>query len=152
MEIKINELNPSKALLPEVVKNITEGAIEGILDPVRLSTQLDFVIKACTDSKAIIKDKVLEVLESDRLRKDYYGYKVEIAEVGVSYDFSNCNDEELTGLYEDLESLKEKIKDRENFLKALKAPMTIVNDEHGDVTKIHPPVRRSTTSPKFSLK
>ncbi len=150
MEIKINEINPSKSLLPEIVGKINESVINGEADPIKLATQLDFVIKACTDAKAELKEVVLTNLSLDPQRKDYYGYKVEVSETGVQYDYTNCNDTEYLEISANIEGLKEQLKTRETFLKSIKDSLDVIQD--GEAKTIYPPVKRSSTSPKFTLK
>jgi hypothetical protein len=47
-------------------------------------------------------------------------------------------------------ALKEKIKERETFLKSLKAPLEVVNTDTGETTTIVPPVKKSTSTFKFT--
>jgi hypothetical protein len=76
------------------------------------------------------------------------GAKIEMAEVGVTYDYSH--DEEWSTLQNIITEVKAKQKERENFLRALKQPMQALS-EHGEVLTIQPPVKKSTTSLKVTL-
>ncbi|MCR9066769.1 MAG: hypothetical protein NXI00_22555, partial [Cytophagales bacterium] len=60
------------------------------------------------------------------------------------YDYSGCQDPELNDLTKELAILTEKIKARESFLKGLKKPLTVIDEETGDISKIFPPVKLST--------
>jgi hypothetical protein len=150
MEIKLNEITLSKDSLLDLIGSITSDVTEGIVDPVKMAAKCDFVIKACTEVKTQIKDQVLNALEKDKQRTEYYGYKIEVSETGVTYDFTNCNDGEYQELIEKLEAIKSELKERETFLKSIKDSLDII--QYGEAKTIYPPVKKSSTSPKFTLK
>jgi hypothetical protein len=148
--ININDITPSKASLAGITSNLTIKVMDGEEDPIKKTANLDFIIKACTNAKEILKPYVITELEKDKLRTDYHGYKIEICEAGVSYDYSNCNDSELEELTEALEIAKEAVKQRQDFLKTIKGSLDVVQD--GEAKTIYSPVRKSTTTPKLTLK
>ena len=47
--------------------------------------------------------------------------------------------------------MERKVKERKELLKALKAPITQVNEETGVVTTLYPAVKKSTSSFKITL-
>jgi hypothetical protein len=75
-----------------------------------------------------------------------------IVEAGTKYDYSMCNDAELNDLYLSMDLLKEKVKHRETFLKALKEPLSIIDEETGDLQRVHPPKKSSSTTVKVTFK
>ena len=75
-----------------------------------------------------------------------------IVEAGTKYDYSGCNDPIYNSNLGVLEIAKESIKERENFLKCLKQPMTFVNDETGEIVTLNPPKKSSTTTVKVTFK
>lgn len=77
-----------------------------------------------------------------------HGAKVEMAEVGISYDYSQ--DQEWVTLNNIISEVREKQKQREAFLRGLKEPLNTVSDE-GELVTLHPPVKRSSTSLKVTL-
>jgi hypothetical protein len=79
-----------------------------------------------------------------------YGAKFEKTSVYTTYDFSLCNDSELVELNKKQEEISKKVKDREEFLKGLKEPITILNEETGEVNKIYPPVKKTTDGLKIT--
>lgn len=80
-----------------------------------------------------------------------HGMQIEIAEVGTKYDYESCGDIEWERWDSSVKSAEESRKNRETFLKTLKEPMTLVNEETGEVYKVRPPVKRSTTGLKFTI-
>lgn len=80
------------------------------------------------------------------------GAKIELAETGVEYDFSNCNDAILIDLEEKALYEKIKVDTRKKFLKNVPlAGLEIVDKESGEVTTIYPPVKTSQSSYKVTL-
>jgi uncharacterized protein YdcH (DUF465 family) len=151
-QLEISNIKPSKVALEDIVSNIINPVIEGFDSAVEVATSLDFIIKVCEQAKATIKPEILSELSKAPERKEYNGYKVEASEAGVRYDFSNCNDPVLHDLLDQKEKLDGSIKDRETFLKSIKTHETIVDSDTGNVVTIYPPVKKSSTVPKFTLK
>lgn len=79
------------------------------------------------------------------------GTKLELAEVGVKYDFSQCNDQELKKMEQEFEVLEEKIKSRKDFLKALSPKGIDVMTEEGELVTLYPPSRSSKSSVKCTI-
>lgn len=77
------------------------------------------------------------------------GAKIGITETGVSYDYSA--DAQWQELNAAVKAATEKRKEREEFLKALKGVMQVVNEDTGEVQEVRPPVKKSTTSISVTL-
>jgi hypothetical protein len=80
------------------------------------------------------------------------GSEFSIVEAGVKYDYSDCNDIEYNSLTTQIEALKSALKDRETFLKAIKAPMQMIDENSGEVYTICPPKKTSSTTLKVTFK
>lgn len=76
------------------------------------------------------------------------GAKLEARETGTKYDYSG--DPVWRQLNATLAECQQYIKDREAFLKALKKPITEVDDD-GEIITVNPPVKTSTTSLVITL-
>lgn len=150
--INISQVTPSKTYLREFTKSIEAEIEEGNYDPIQLSATLDFIGKACEESKKAIREKTISELEKHPERKDYFGYDIQVTEAGINYDYSKCGDSEILSLYNELEILKSRIKEREQFLKGIKERITMVDESTGEVVTIRPPSKSSTTTTKFTLK
>lgn len=81
-----------------------------------------------------------------------FGFEIEKSENGTKYDYLGCGDPIYEHRHAIAESAKAQLDERAQFLKALKEPLTIVDDESGEVVTIQPPVKKSATGLKFSLK
>jgi hypothetical protein len=87
------------------------------------------------------KEKWFEKISKEGAVYVSNGLKKTAMESGTTYDYSA--DAEWV-------ALKEKIKERETFLKSLKEPLEVVNTETGETTTLVPPVKRSTSTYKFT--
>lgn len=132
------------------------SVLDGELNP------LDTVVKVSALSEALtlfLKDKGLKEAVIDEIEKYdkrerivRYGATVQKKEVGTRYDFSACGDPQLDELNRQLDELQTRIKDREKYLKALSAPKTELDEETGEVYKVSPPARTSTTTYVITFK
>ena len=80
------------------------------------------------------------------------GSEFSIVEAGVKYDYSECNDVEHNTLTTQIEAIKSALKNRETFLKAIKAPMQMIDENSGEVYTICPPKKTSSTTLKVTFK
>ena len=80
------------------------------------------------------------------------GSKIELAEVGVKYDYSNCGDLMLNELNEQKETIEAAIKERQIFLRSIPIEGMDIVTIHGELVKIYPPSKSSTSSFKVTIK
>ena len=141
-------------LANNVIKEITDGNINSLVTHIQIKSMEDFIEK--------IKENVEykeEVLKETRKQLgggktvDFHNAKIEIAEVGTKYDFTNCNDPEYDKLLNNAFIANEALKIRQDFLKKIsKEGFEIVNKESGELVTIYPPNKTSVTSTKITLK
>jgi hypothetical protein len=80
------------------------------------------------------------------------GSKIEACEVGTKYHFDKCGDVELFMLEQRAESANNAVKERQEFLKKVPASgLDVVDPISGEVYKVYPPYKTSTTSYKVTL-
>lgn len=118
---------------------------------------LDLHIKLIAMEKSIadVKKRIAEyaLSESEKYGSKSFEHlhaKVDVVEVGVKYDYSSCGDAEWHEIDDQINSLSEKKKDREKFLKTLTKPLQLVKDD-GEGIIVNPPLKTSTTGLKISL-
>ena len=93
-----------------------------------------------------------QVALSGKEFKTASGAKIELAEVGTKYDFSNTADFLLPNLYNQAEELTKKIKDRETLLKTLPLEgLQMLDEATGEMVTVYPPSKQSTSSYKVTL-
>ena len=153
----LQPLNLSGALTKTEQENIAEqfvsAVLEGDINPLeafaRMKAMSEALAKAIKDTRLV--DAV--VGECDKYGKEtpeWQGVKFSVSEVGVKYDFSVCNDSTWDSLTQQIESLTEARKERENFLKGIKGDMQIADAETGEL--LQPAARTSTTSVRVIFK
>jgi len=140
------------------IKNISQQFIEAISDNGRiietaeLIAKMEAFIKEIRSSKdfiEMVRDEVTK--EGSKAKVTVTGVKIELAETGVKYDFSQCNDYDLNCLLEESERLEVQIKERKEFLKLLpKAGVDVVTN-FGEVIRIYPPSKSSTSNFKTTI-
>lgn len=79
------------------------------------------------------------------------GTKIELAEVGVRYDFTKCGDEQLNDLVVEQERIETLIKERQTFLKTIPVSGLDIVTINGELVTIYPPSRSSTSSIKTTI-
>lgn len=167
MEMRERELTPefipqisktNAKLFHDQVKERVKESGEGLLqymEFIKFVEKLQKIIAGdqYTPGDSEIKDMIrTEIAKYGKEFTTPRGAKFELAETGTKYDYSQCNDPELAELDAELESLKEKIKAKQDFLKTVPAKgLDILNEESGEVTKVYPPSKSSTSSFKVSL-
>lgn len=143
--------------LPETKEQVSKYAslvksslLEGEVDPLLFAQQLkafgDLLKKLSED--VLVRDCILQ--EAEKYGKSFKKGTASfcIKESGVTYDYTTCQDEEYEGIIEKFNYLQLRKKEREEFLKSIKAG----NEIYGkDGRQLEPPVKRSTTSVTVTL-
>ncbi|WP_290391193.1 hypothetical protein [uncultured Bacteroides sp.] len=127
---------------------------DGEADPISMFT----TIKAMNDclsqflkDQAVVEATIGAVEKYGRTGATFNGANLCIAEVGVRFDFSACQDSVWDELAKERTELEAKIKEREKFLRGITTPQTIVNEETGEVKKIYGPAKTSSTTVKVTF-
>jgi len=128
--VKNGEVSPLETL---VLLKALNKASERILEEIRTN------IKTETDKYS---EKIFE----------FAGAQIEKSETGVKYDYSVCGDTIYEKRQSDLDAAKSLVDERTAFLRALRQPMTVVDEMTGEVVTIRPPLRRGTDFVKVTIK
>lgn len=83
---------------------------------------------------------------------EFMGNKVTKAEHGTKYDYSNCGDPVYNQRLKIVQEATEQLKERENFLKAVKAPFSLLDEGTGEVSIISPPTKKSVSGLNVSIR
>jgi len=147
-----------KTFAEDVIARLADGQA----DPLKVHLQvkmMENIIEIFTDRKKYpqtafeYQGLVLEAAERQGKKFQYQNAEFSIKEVGTSYDFSKCNDPEMTALLAEQEAVKKLVEGRKDFLKVLPlSGMDYLDKESGEMIKIYPPAKASTTSVAVSLK
>jgi len=134
-------------------QGVVNNAKEGLINPLKLHLQvkcLEDLIKQIT-SNPDYKELTLDEAYKYGKTFEQYNAKFEIKEMGVKYDYNECNDPIIIDLLLQQAELEERIKERQRFLKTIpeEGLETLIEDE---VVTLYPPQKTSTTSISVNLK
>lgn len=141
-----DEVNRFANSLIQLVKNGEENPLAVLIQ-----------IRGMEKAFKIITEKIQENLltEADKYPEKKFQFKgndVDKSELGTRYNFDICGDR----VYETRKSIAAAantlVKEREEFLKALKEPLSTFDEETGEVFTIRPPSKSSTSGLKITLK
>lgn len=127
--------------------NLCVGAVvNGEVDPITLYinlSRMEQVIKAYKDNPEVKAITLTELGKYGKDQRTFGDCTLEECEAGTRYDFSVCNDSELTKMYDMKKSLEADIKDREKMLKGLPAS-GLADPDTGEL--LMPPAKSSKTT------
>lgn len=133
--------------------SVIESVRQGETNPLEVLVILKAFEKAADRILKEVRDNFVN--EADKYPEksfEFNGVKMEKAEVGTKYNYSICGDPIYNQRFQIKEEADKQVKEREEFLKALKEPMTFVDESTGEVVKIIPPSKTSTTSVKVTIR
>lgn len=126
---------------------------EGNANPLEVLIQLRAIEKVSGRVLKEIQENILR--EADKYAEKSFEFnscKLEKAELGTKYDFTVCGDPVWEQRVSIMNAAKTLVDERQEFLKSLKEPITIVDEGSGEVATIRPPLKTSTSGVKVSIK
>lgn len=136
--LSVVNLLPSTKQQSETFASLIINEVKcGNVDPLALKAQMKFIEKTLEAIDKGIKDSWMAEAGKHGKSFEYRGWRIEQVEAGTSYDYSNDQ------VYNET---KEKLKDREKFLKGLTKAMA--DPDTGEMC--YPPIKKSTTTLKFT--
>ena len=143
----INGFPANKTEIKQMSQQLIDTVIDGDVDPIKqvvYATAIRDVVKNFLDSRDV-KDLTIREIAKYGNSASAYGATLTSKEGGVKYDYSVCNDPVYAEMVFQLSELKDKMKEREEYLKHLpELGQTVVNEETGEVSKIYRPARMAT--------
>jgi hypothetical protein len=151
-------------MLPQLTRNLTKTQIKSmadtsvmeiidngrILEAVELVSVMEQFIKEVKANTEYI-DTVRSEVEKYGKIKETESMKIELAEVGVKYNFDVCGDPIIKDLQWQLDNLEAKVKERKEFLKTVPSGgMSLVMED--EIVTVYPPAKSSTSSYKTTIK
>lgn len=133
--------------------SVIQAVQAGEVNPLTVLIQLRAMEKASGRILKEIHENVMR--EADKYPTnefEYAGNKLTKSEHGTRYDFSKCDDPTWARCYKIAQEATEQLKERETFLKAVKAPFSLLDEGTGEVVEIHPPTKKSTSGLNVSIK
>ena len=154
MQLIPSDLIASKTLQSDIAQRIIESVKEGEQSALQIAGKIKFITDSLEQVSAEIKPLVIE--EAQKYDKNESltvlgGYTVEVKEMGVKYNFSQCGHPRWTQIDEEIKALNEERKAIEATLKTLKGKTIVVDEETGETFELYPPSKQSSTTPVFSF-
>lgn len=132
---------------------VIESVQRGEINPLTVLVQLRAMKQASERILKEIHDNIMR--EADKYpgnEFEFSGNKITKSEHGTRYDFSNCGDPVYEQRLKIANEATEQLKERENFLKAVKAPFSLLDEGTGEVAQILPPTKKSTSGLNVSIR
>lgn len=133
-------------------KAVVQSVMNGEANPLEVHVMLKTFEKASEAIQDEIRSNVMTEMDKYSEKSiQAFGARVDKAETGVRYRYETSGDSEWEIRKTLLEQAAASLKERELFLRTLKEPMTVLNEETGEVTQIRPPQKISTSGLKVTL-
>lgn len=132
-----------------IINNVQNGEVNAI--------EVLVMLRALEAVSETVRDAIKTNIETaaDKYSEksfEVFGAMIERAEVGVKYNYETCGDPTWERYSVDERTASASRKQREEFLRSLREPMRIVDEETGETWVIKPPLKRSTSGLKVYLK
>lgn len=159
-ESPVNDAIARRVIPIHLTKASSEGNAEVIADLVKsghynaleVATRIKWMIATLEQANKLIQPDCVDEIEKHNGKATINGAEVIKKEVGTKYDYSNCNDANWNALNELMVRTKERMSEREKFLKTITKPLTIADDETGEMIQLLSPIKTSSTSIQVSFK
>lgn len=145
--INLYDVKPTKQYINDFADNLINVVVEGGVavekQVVLLRAIQESIGKALDELKPHLMDELAKYGKGEQCRAMGVGF--EVREVGVKYDYGNCNDPILNKALEAKKEIDAQVKQRQEFLRKLTGMAFIVDEETGELMEVYPPVKLSTT-------
>lgn len=132
---------------------VIESVRSGEVDPLEVLVQIRAFEKAAERIIKELRDNfVTAAARYNGVPFILNGNKIEVSEAGTSYNYADTGDPVWAQCDAIANTAIERRKEREAFLRAIKEPVTIVDEGSGEIVKVMPPPKKSTTTVKVSIR
>lgn len=152
--IQLDTLKPSLSASNDLACAIIDSVLSGHINPLDLPVKKKCIEQALETAlkNPVVQSCLIEEIQKHGKFASHLEAKLEVVEAGVKYDYTNCNDWVLIHLEGQVLSLMEAVKERKEFLKALPIEGFETITKDGEVVKLYPPAKSSTTTIKTTMK
>lgn len=144
-----SEFPISKKEIENVSNVIVQLVNDGELNAMNVIINLKFLSDAFNSIRDKLTEPVRTAIEQYGKEVTMKGVKLELAETGVKYDYSN--DAHWERLNASLKSAQRLCKDREKYLQGVTHKIVEVDEETGETMEIFPPIKTSKSSFKINI-
>ena len=153
-ELMLSQFPQTKSEIQSFASNLVQSVINGDMSPLLIQVQLSAFENVIGDVKknAAFKEAALnEAMRYGTKSFEAFNANVQVKEVGVKYDYSLCCHPQYEKICSEIEWLTEKKKSFEKYLQSLSEPIDFIDPESGEMCKILPPVKTSTTAVTITI-
>lgn len=134
-----------------------KAVIQSVKDGEANALEVHVMLKAFEKASEAILDCIRDnvMTQMDRYSEksvELMGARIDKAEVGVKYKYETSGDPIWETRKSILNTAADMLKEREVFLRSLKEPLMILDEITGEIIKINPPLKTSTSGLKVTLK
>lgn len=138
------------------VAKFSKGIIESVKSGDANALEVLVMLRALELVSELVRDEiganVLTAAEKYHEKKfEAFGAIIERCENGTKYSYETSKDVEWEQLDSEFKNIERRRKEREEFLRTLREPMTVVNQETGEVYEIRPPLKKSKSGVRVYL-
>ena len=149
----INLLPSTSDEMNRFANNVIQAVKNGEENPLQMLVQ----IRAMEKAFKIITEKIKEnyLTESEKYpgdKFDFKGNQIQKGDVHTEYDYTVSGDPIWEQRKTILDMAKSQLNEREEFLRALREPITIIDDESGEIATVRPPLKKTTPGLKITIK
>lgn len=146
-----HEIN--KTTLKKMASSTLEELMENgrIIEAADMIAKMEYFIKELKNNPEYVDYLRYEIAKYGGGHTTPSGTRIELAEVGTKYEYVFCEDDILNDMTIQREALDERIKERQEFLKRLPSEGIDIVNHYGEVKRIYPPSKSSTSSIKCTI-
>ena len=146
-----HEIN--KTTLKRMASSTLDELMENgrIIEAADMIAKMEYFIKELKNNPEYVDYLRYEVAKYGGGHTTPSGTRIELAEVGTKYDYVFCEDDILNDMTIQRLALEEQIKERQEFLKRLPSEGIDIITNYGEVKRIYPPSKSSTSSIKCTI-
>lgn len=144
----------TKKQIAELCENAVQAVLEdgNVIQVAEALKSMEEFVKLVRDDARFLEYVREELIKNNGKLQTASGAKIEAAETGTSYDFTNCGDPVLVELEAKAKVVKEELDQRKDFLKTVPSKgMVITDPDSGETFTVYRPTKFSKSSYKVSL-
>lgn len=136
----------------EFSRKLIEELNDGEIEPLKFKVFVKCLETVLANIKPTLDELALD--EAEKYGQKSFGLlgaKIELREVGTRYNYSQCGYPEWERAEQKFKEISDRKKQIESLLQAVKKPMSMNDEETGEVVTVYPPVKSSTSSVVITL-
>jgi hypothetical protein len=150
METALTTLKNIGALqtINQFADTLTNQIKSGLIEPIEAFAYMKTLSEAFEKVQKDCKDLVISKIYDLGNDNKYHGFKFEVVEMAIKYDYKDCGSSELRKCNLSELIIKERKKQIESILKSIPSGKMMVDEETGEI--LHAPVKTSTPTAKMT--